>query len=165
MTIIDVRGNTVNSIAVGSPGSGEVGAPKSLRERAAAVAVIAAANAETVDRDGVFPQAAIAAAKRAGFMSLLVPKAYGGEEASLTEVAEVCYTLGQACASTAMIVAMHQAALACVTRHCRPGDWHEGLLRRVAAEQLLFASSTTEGRGGGNVRSSAAPLTGEGSTP
>lgn len=162
MTIIDVRGNTVHGIPVGSPG--DVAGSPGLRERAAAVAVVAAAHAEAVDRDAVFPAAALAAAKQAGLMSLLVPRQYGGEDASLTEVAEVCYTLGQACASTAMIVAMHQAALACVTRHCRPGDWHEDLLRRVVTEHLLFASSTTEGRGGGNVRSSAAPLTGDGAT-
>jgi acyl-CoA dehydrogenase len=31
-------------------------------------------------------------------------------------------------------------------------------LRRVCAEQLLLASSTTEGQGGGNVRSSEAPI-------
>ena len=32
------------------------------------------------------------------------------------------------------------------------------LLRRLCAEQLLLASSTTEGQGGGNVRSSEAPV-------
>ena len=32
------------------------------------------------------------------------------------------------------------------------------LLRRLCAEQLLLASSTTEGQGGGNVRSSEAPI-------
>ena len=31
-------------------------------------------------------------------------------------------------------------------------------MRRICAEQLLLASSTTEGRGGGNVRTSAAPI-------
>ncbi len=137
-------------------------APASLRERAAAVAKIAAARADLVDRDGTFPTDGIEAAKRAGFMSLLIAREHGGEGASLTDVAEVCYTLGQACASTAMIVAMHQAALACVSRHCDGSDWHEEFLRRVATDQLLLASSTTEGRGGGNVRSSAAPITEDG---
>ena len=135
-----------------------------LRERAASVAAIVATQAEAVDRDAAFPKLGLAAAKEAGFMSLLVPREFGGAGASLTEVADVCYTLGQACASTAMIVAMHQAALACVVRHCRGSAWHEDLLRRVASEQLLLASSTTEGRGGGNVRSSAAALTMDGGT-
>ena len=38
-------------------------------------------------------------------------------------------------------------------------EWHRRLLWRVATENLLFASSTTEGQGGGNVRSSSAALT------
>ena len=36
--------------------------------------------------------------------------------------------------------------------------WHETLMRRVAAEQLLLASSTTEGQNGGNVRVSTAAV-------
>ena len=131
-------------------------------ERARIVATIAAAHAVAVDRDGVFPEAAIAAAKREGLFALLVPAAFGGEAASLSDVAEVCYTLAQACASTAMIVAMHQAALACVIRHHGGGAWHGDLLRRVARENLMFASSTTEGTGGGNVRSSDAALVTDG---
>lgn len=129
-----------------------------LAERAQIVADIAAAHADAVDRDAIFPEAAIREAKRQGLFALLVPKEFGGEEQSLTAIADVCYTLGQACASTAMIVAMHQAALACVVRHHHGSAWHTNLLRQIAAENLLLASSTTEGNAGGNVRSSAAPL-------
>ena len=139
-----------------------VSPPIGLVERAQLVADIAATHAEAVDRDAVFPDAAIDAAKRNGLFALLVPKAYGGDGASLSAVADVCYTLGQSCASTAMIVAMHQAALACVIRHHEGSAWHEQLLRRVAAENLLLASSTTEGNAGGNVRSSSAPLVRDG---
>ena len=135
-----------------------------LQERAQAVADIAAAHALTVDRDATFPTEAIDAAKRNGLLALLVPREFGGGGATLTEVADVCYTLGQACASTAMIVAMHQAALACVVRHHQNSAWHRRLLRRVAAENLLLASSTTEGQNGGNVRSSAAALLRDGDT-
>ena len=40
-----------------------------------------------------------------------------------------------------------------------PGSaWHQALLRRLVAEQLLLASSTTEGQSGGDVRNSAAPI-------
>ena len=37
-------------------------------------------------------------------------------------------------------------------------------MRRVAAEQLLLASSTTEGQNGGNIRSSAAAVDQSGAT-
>ena len=132
--------------------------PAELRERAQAVADVAAAHASSVDRDARFPSEAIEAAKRNGLLALLIPRDLGGSGTPLSDVVDVCYTLGQACASTAMIVAMHHAALACVVRHHRGGDWHRRLLRRVATDNLLLASSTTEGQNGGNVRSSAAAL-------
>ena len=129
-----------------------------LMERAQAVADIAASHASGVDRDAAFPQDAIEAAKRNGLLTLLIPREFGGGGAPLSDVADVCYTLGQACASTAMIVAMHQAALACVVRHHGNSEWYRRLLWRVATENLLLASSTTEGQNGGNVRSSTAAL-------
>lgn len=129
-----------------------------LASRADYVAAVAAETAEATDRDAAFPTAAIDAARRSGLLALLVPRSHGGEGAPLGAVAQVCYTLGQSCASTAMIVAMHQAALACVVRHAGASHWHNTFLRRVADEGLLLASSTTEGTGGGNVRLSEAAL-------
>ncbi|HTL91741.1 MAG TPA: hypothetical protein VL176_05305, partial [Steroidobacteraceae bacterium] len=78
--------------------------------------------------------------------------------ASVQQVADVCYRLGQACSSTAMIYAMHQVKVACLVRHGRASEAIERLLRRLCAEQLLLASSTTEGQRGGDVRSSEAAV-------
>ena len=127
--------------------------------RARRVADVAVRYAEAVDREARFPAEAIAAAKAEGLMGVLAPLALGGEGAGHGEVVEVCYVLGQACASTAMIYAMHQVKVACVVRHGIGSHWHEGFIRRLVTEQLLLASSTTEGQAGGNVRSSAAPVT------
>jgi acyl-CoA dehydrogenase len=91
-------------------------------------------------------------------MGIMVPQDLGGEGAAPSEVADVCYRLGRACASTGMIYAMHQTKVACLVRHGRGSSWHQHLLRRLSADQLLFASSTTEGQGGGNIRSSAAAV-------
>ena len=129
-----------------------------VAERARRVADIAALHAEDVDRGARFPHEAITAAKALGLMGIMAPRALGGEGASLSEVAEVCYTLGRACASTAMIYAMHQVKVACVVRHGIGSEWHEAFIRRLVRDQLLVASSTTEGQGGGNVRSSEAPI-------
>src|SRR6202011_6170276 len=74
------------------------------------------------------------------------------------DITDICYTLGRACASTAMIFAMHQTKVACLVRHGTGSRWHEMLMRRVATEQMLLASSTTEGQNGGNIRSSAAAV-------
>jgi acyl-CoA dehydrogenase len=129
-----------------------------LAARAAAVAAIAALHAEAVDRDGRFPEEALAALKSQRLLGAMVPIELGGEGASIRALADIAYALGRACASTAMIFAMHQTKVACLTRHGRGDPWRDGLIRRIADEQLLMASSTTEGQGGGNVRSSAAAI-------
>jgi acyl-CoA dehydrogenase len=53
-----------------------------------------------------------------------------------------------------MIFAMHQIQAACVVRHGAASDWHRAFLRRMADEQLLLASATTETGVGGDLRSS-----------
>src|SRR6516225_10012885 len=68
----------------------------------------ARANAEAVDRDARFPAEAMAAARAARLLGVMVPRELGGEGMRLSEVVDICYRLGQACASTAMIYAMHQ---------------------------------------------------------
>ena len=127
-------------------------------QRTAVVAAAAAADADDVDRRARFPKAAIDAARREKLLGMQIPQAFGGHGASIHDVTEVCYALGRACASTAMIFAMHQTKVACLVRHGRGNPWIETLMRRVATEQLLLASSTTEGQNGGNIRTSAAAV-------
>ena len=134
-----------------------------LIERANKVAVVAAAHAAAVDCDSRFPHEAIAAARAERLLGIAVPRELGGEGAGIAEVVDVCYALGRACASTAMIYAMHQSAVACLVRHGRGSAWHELLLRRLCNEQMLLASSTTEGERGGDLRNSAAPIVRNGS--
>jgi acyl-CoA dehydrogenase len=131
---------------------------ENVEARAEAVAAIAADHAAAVDCDARFPEEAITAAREGGLLGIMVPRDLGGEGAGLSNVADICYRLGRGCSSTGMIYAMHQMAVASLIRHRRHSGWHEDLLRRVCADQLLLASSTTEGRGGGNVRSSEAPI-------
>jgi acyl-CoA dehydrogenase len=127
-------------------------------QRTAAVAAVAAAEADDVDRSARFPKAAIDAARQQKLLGAQIPVRFGGYGASIAELTDMCYALGRACSSTAMIFAMHQTKVACLVRHGTGSRWHETLMRRVAAEQLLLASSTTEGQNGGNIRSSAAAV-------
>ncbi|HWG06230.1 MAG TPA: acyl-CoA dehydrogenase family protein [Beijerinckiaceae bacterium] len=143
--------NTARGIALAA-------VPLDLAQRAAKVAAVAASHAAAVDSESRFPHEAIAAARAERLLGIAVPRELGGEGASTAEIVDVCYRLGRACASTAMIYAMHQTKVACITRHGLSSPWHQLLLRRLNAEQLLFASSTTEGQGGGDVRNSTAPI-------
>ena len=143
------------------PGSDQVPFPcdrSSFPQRAAVVAETAASEADAVDREARFPRMAIDAARKEGLLGAQIPIEFGGEGASISEVADMCYALGRACASTGMIFAMHQTKVACLVRHGAGSGWHERLMRRVAAEQLLLASSTTEGQNGGNIRFSSAAV-------
>lgn len=129
-----------------------------LKTRARAVATIASNNALDVDNAARFPAEAVAALKEQRLLGIGVSRDLGGEGAGVADVADVCYLLGQACSSTAMIYAMHQIKVACVTRHMRDNTVLANIMRRLCTEQLLLASSTTEGQSGGNVRSSEAPV-------
>jgi acyl-CoA dehydrogenase len=138
--------------------SSEQGNGGGLPGRAKEAAAVAAKHASTVDAEARFPAESFEAIKAQRLLGIMVPTDLGGEGASISQVGDVCYQLAQACASTAMIFAMHQIKTACILRHRRSNRTLEGLLRRLCAEQLLLASSTTEGQSGGNVRSSEAPV-------
>jgi acyl-CoA dehydrogenase len=127
----------------------------SFKTRAEIASKVAAQHADAVDGDGRFPSEAFNVLKEQRLLGMVVPTELGGESASVTDVANVCYLLGRACTSTGMIFAMHQIMIVILARHARNSPWHADLLRRIAAEQWLVASSTTEGRGGGNLRSSS----------
>lgn len=133
-------------------------APGDLTSRAAAAAAVACQHAAGVDRDSLFPADALAALKAQRLLGILAPTALGGEGCGVADVVDVCYRLGQSCAATGMIYAMHQIMVACIVRHMQRGGALENLIRRLCAKQLLLASSTTEGRNGGDVRSSEAPI-------
>jgi acyl-CoA dehydrogenase len=133
-----------------------------LAARARAAAALAAAHAAAVDADARFPSEAFAEIRRQKLLGIQVPASLGGEGASLDDLADVCFILGQACGSAGLIYAMHQIKIACIVRHAKGAKALETILRRVATEQLLLASSTTEGQAGGNIRSSEAAIEREG---
>ncbi len=139
----------------------EAAAPRvvpTLAERVETVARIATRHADDVDLQGRFPVEAFEALRANRLLGLMVPQPFGGEGLTVGAVIDICYALGRACASTAMIYAMHQTKAACLIRHGVGNAWQESFLRRMTGEQLLLASSTTEGKNGGNVRSSDAPI-------
>lgn len=132
--------------------------PAEFRVRAKAAGAVAATHAPAVDAGLRFPSEAFDEIRAQRLLGIMVPTELGGEGATLGETADVCYELGQACASTGLIFAMHQVKVGCVVRHSHGRAPIEGILRRVVDEQLLLASSTTEGKKGGNVRSSEAAV-------
>jgi acyl-CoA dehydrogenase len=122
---------------------------------------IAGPAAIAVDRDSRFPHEAIDALKAARMLSAYVPRELGGFGASVSELFTMCEALGERCASAAMVFAMHQIQVACVVRH-GTSDFFRSYARRIADEQRLIASVTSEAGVGGSVRTSISPIEREG---
>ncbi|MCP3019161.1 acyl-CoA/acyl-ACP dehydrogenase [Cupriavidus basilensis] len=125
-----------------------------LMAAAQLAALEAAKHADQVDRDAAFPHDAFAAIRQHRLLSAMVPAAHGGAGASLDTVAAICRVLGAACSSAGMVYAMHQIQVACIVEHGTGNPWHEQLLQRIASEQLLLASATSEEAIGGALRNS-----------
>jgi acyl-CoA dehydrogenase len=161
-TLTEMTADTSQKTAAIVPARADPQAPGSVLEdllaRARRVAVIAGQNADDVDLQGRHPAEAIGAAQAERLLGVMAPPELGGEGAATSDVAEVCYILGRACASTGMIYAMHSVKVACVVSHGLSSAWHRRFLQDLSKRQLLVASSTTEGRGGGDIRNSEAPI-------
>ena len=84
---------------------------------------VASRHADDVDRQARFPAEAFAALKKEKLLGLLVPKSEGGAGAGIADVVAICHELGQRCAATAMIYAMHQIQVACIVRHAGGNAW------------------------------------------
>ncbi len=128
---------------------------KTLFERAAEVAAIAAKHTDDVDQDGRFPHEALRALKETQLLSAFIPKEYGGGGATLADMTEVVSILSQSCGSTGMVYAMHQIKTSSLVTHGGVSAWHRAFMKRICDEQMLLGSATTEGGGiGGNLRNS-----------
>lgn len=106
--------------------------------------------ADQVDKDAAFPAESIAALRTERLLGSFIPESLGGDGATLGEIANLTALLSRGCASTAMIFAMHQIQVACLVRHGH-NAYLEAMIRKVATEQLLLASATTEVGTGGEV--------------
>ncbi len=115
-------------------------------------------HADEVDVASRFPQEAVAALREGGLLGMLVPAAHGGPGLRLRDVAAACKLLGERCAATGMVFAMHHIQLACIVDHGAESAWCRRLLERMAAAPLLLGSVTSEVGVGGDIRRSLAAV-------
>lgn len=110
--------------------------------RADRVAAFIATQAAAHDADDSFVADAFEQLKAEGLFKALVPEAFGGGGASVTDLCLVIRRLGANCGSTALAFAMHSHLVAVAAwRHAHQGAPTDGLLKRVAAEDLVLVSS------------------------
>lgn len=137
-------------------------APSSMERMARVADEVAAKFAADVDATGRFPAETFEALKRERLLGVWIPREFGGEGVSLTEMSGLIARLGQACGSSAMIYGMHQIKMSSLIRHSDGSPWHQDYMRECARDQLLLGSATTEGGIGGDLRNSICAVEVEG---
>ncbi len=115
---------------------------------------IIAPHAADVDEKSRFPGESIDALRKLKLLSAYVPEKNGGMGLNVVQVAKICEVLGHYCGSTAMIYAMHKIQVACLVHHASGSNYAKLYLDKLASEQRLIASATTEIGIGGDLRSS-----------
>lgn len=129
-----------------------------LEEVREIAADVAAKHATDVDINARFPSESIDALKRTGALSAFLSPELGGRGVSFAAIADACRELGQQCGATAMVFAMHQIQVVTLARHAAAQPFFGEYLRRLAAEQRLIASVTSEVGTGGDMGSSVASV-------
>lgn len=112
---------------------------------------------EKVDLNNEFPINGLNSLKKNQFMSLLIPKEYGGDEVKIKEASEIAQILGSACLSTSMIWGMHCQQVLALVKYTK-NDLKKEILNEIVQEQLYIASVTSEYGKGGHLLTSQSPL-------
>jgi acyl-CoA dehydrogenase len=120
-------------------------------------AEVAAPAADDVDRRARFPQESLDAMRKARLLSAMLPAELGGGGASLAEMVGAVRALAVHCASSALVLAMHNIEIFNLTRHGTTSGL-EALARDVVADQLLIANANSEVGSGGDVGRSVCAL-------
>ncbi|MFI5306139.1 MAG: acyl-CoA dehydrogenase family protein, partial [Polyangiales bacterium] len=121
-------------------------------------AEVARPAAADVDARARFPEETISALRKLGALGAAVPKALGGAGSDTLEICRMCTALGQHCASSAMVLAMHHIQVLSIANHAGNSQELADYLRSVVREQRLIASVTSEVGPSGDMRRSVAAV-------
>lgn len=118
--------------------------------------------ANDVDINARFPHESLAAMREKKLLSAMIPLEFGGRGASLATMSSAVRALATHCASSALVLAMHQLEIGDLVRH-GTSPALRSFLEEVAEKQLLLANAHSEiGIGGDASRSICAIERGDG---
>src|SRR5919205_1237533 len=100
-----------------------------------------AARAETHDANDAFVAENYVELKAYGAFSAGVPRDLGGGGASHAELCALIRDVAHSCGSTALALSMHMHLVAAIVWRRLQGQSVDGILRRIAAEQLVLVST------------------------
>lgn len=113
--------------------------------------------ADEADRDARLPLESIEAMRGLRLLGAMLPETMGGAGTTTAELASGIAAISECCASSGLVLAMHQIQVASLLRHRKSSDI-EDFLKEVAADQLLLASANSEVGLAGDRRRSIAAL-------
>jgi acyl-CoA dehydrogenase len=123
---------------------------------------ISSVHAQDVDAKARFPVETFSALREQSVLSAAVPEELGGGGCDICTLTAICESLGQHCAASGMILAMHYIQVASIAKHCgEEASWLD-YLKSIVDEQRLIASVTSEDGVGGELRRSIAGVELEG---
>ncbi len=101
--------------------------------------------ADAHEATGTFPYENYEDLRQSGYLTLSIPAEYGGWGASLAEIVRGQARMGEGCASTALVVAMHLSQLA---RAIYVTDWSrsqvEAIMQKVVKEGAVLNNASSE---------------------
>ena len=113
---------------------------------------VVAPRADEIDATGEFPWDVVDAFWKKGFLSLLIPKEYGGEDTDVTSFCYVVEEIAYYCVSSALSIIAHTVGLMpiVVSEVMEP---KEKVLPKVVKERALFCFCLTEPDAGSDAAS------------
>ncbi len=114
--------------------------PPYLMTLATIIDEVIAPNAVEIDRSGTYPRAALEALGQAGLLGLISSKEVGGMGYAHRAAVEVIEHIAQACASTAMVVAMHYGGAAVIEAY-GPREIRSAIASGKHVTTLAFSES------------------------
>ncbi len=113
---------------------------------------VVAPRAAEIDVKGEFPLDIAKVFAQKGFLSLLIPKEFGGEDTDITSFCIVIGEIGYYCVSSALMIIAHTVGMMPIVL-VESMELKESILTRVAKEKGLFCFCLTEPETGSDAAS------------
>jgi alkylation response protein AidB-like acyl-CoA dehydrogenase len=121
------------------------------KAREVAKSVVAPRAAE-IDAKGEFPWDIVKVFAQEGFLSLLAPKEFGGQDVDITSFCTVVDEISYSCVSSALLIIAHTVGMMPVVL-AEGRELKEGILRKAVREGGLFCFCLTEPEAGSDAAS------------
>jgi alkylation response protein AidB-like acyl-CoA dehydrogenase len=113
---------------------------------------VVAPRAAEIDAKGEFPWDIVNMFAREGFLSLLIPKEYGGQDTDITSFCIVIDEIAYSCVSSALLIIAHTVGMMPIVL-AESMELKESVLTRVTKEGALFCFCLTEPEAGSDAAS------------